>query len=100
MGFHTPYAVSRRLGRVLVVDDEPSFRKLVNLTLTKAGYEVVEAQDGEHAIQVLNSGDNPLKVDTILCDIRLVLADRVMAQCYKGTDDALELVVRCLEGSP
>jgi CheY-like chemotaxis protein len=37
MGFHTPYAVSRRLGRVLVVDDEPSFRKLVNLTLTKAG---------------------------------------------------------------
>ena len=69
MGFHTHDAVSGRLGRVLVVADEPRIRRLVHLTLTKAGYEVVEAQDGEHAIQVLNSGDNPLMVDIILCDI-------------------------------
>jgi negative regulator of sigma-B (phosphoserine phosphatase) len=28
------------------------------------------------------------------------LADRIMAQCYKGTDDALVLVVRYLGGAP
>lgn len=34
-------------GRVLIVDDEPEVRQAVRLTLTKAGYEVIEAQDGE-----------------------------------------------------
>ena len=32
---------------------------------------MVEAEDGEQAIQLLQSGDNPLLVDTILCDIRM-----------------------------
>ena len=82
MGFHTHYAVSGRLGRVLVVDDEPSIRKLVNLSLTKAGYEVVEAQDGEQAIKVLNSDDNPLMVDTILCDIRMPKVNGIEAIAY------------------
>ena len=39
--------------------------------LTKDGYEVIEAADGEEAIRLLNSGDNALMVDTILCDIRM-----------------------------
>ena len=85
MGFHTHYAVSGRLGRVLVVDDEPSIRKLVNLSLTKAGYEVVEAQDGEQAIKVLNSDDNPLMVDTVLCDIRMPKVNGIEAIAYFRT---------------
>ena len=85
MGFHTHDAVSGRLGRVLVVADEPRIRRLVHLTLTKAGYEVVEAQDGEHAIQVLNSGDNLLKVDTILCDIRMPKVNGIEAIAYFRT---------------
>ena len=85
MGFHTHYAVSGRQGRVLVVDDEPSIRKLVNLSLTKAGYEVVEAQDGEQAIKVLNSDDNPLMVDTILCDIRMPKVNGIEAIAYFRT---------------
>jgi PleD family two-component response regulator len=39
------------LGRILVVDDEEDKWKSVRLTLTKAGYEVVDAEDGEKAIQ-------------------------------------------------
>ena len=46
-------------GRVLVVDDEADLRKSVRLTLTKAGYDVVEAEDGEKAIEAVRSGDNP-----------------------------------------
>jgi len=60
-----------RLGRVLVVDDEESIRKIVVRCLTKAGYEVVEAENGERAISALNSDDNPLMVDAILCDIQM-----------------------------
>ena len=52
-------------GRVLVVDDEADMRKSVRLTLTKAGYDVVEAEDGEKAIEAVRSGDNPLMLDTI-----------------------------------
>ena len=39
--------------------------------LKKEGYEVVEAEDGEQAIQKIGDGDNALMVDTILCDIRM-----------------------------
>ena len=60
-----------RLGRVLVVDDEESIRKIAVRSLTKAGYEVVEAENGERAIAALNSDDNPLMVDAILCDIHM-----------------------------
>ena len=67
----TPERVNGRLGRVLVVDDEMQVRKPIHLNLTRAGYEVVEAEDGEQAIQALNSGDNPLMVDAVLCDIRM-----------------------------
>lgn len=60
-----------RLGRVLIVDDEAQIRKPISLNLAKAGYEVVEAEDGEQAIQTLGSDDHPLMVDAILCDIRM-----------------------------
>jgi two-component system chemotaxis response regulator CheY len=60
-----------RQGRILVVDDEAQVRKPISLMLGKDGYEVVEAADGEEAIEALRSGDNPLMVDTVLCDIRM-----------------------------
>jgi len=64
-------ALKSRLGRVLVVDDEANVRRLITITLTKSGYDVVEAEDGGQAIAALNAGDNPLMVDAILCDIRM-----------------------------
>ncbi len=57
------------LGRVLVVDDEADLRKSIRLILTKADYDVVEAEDGEQAIQAIRSGENPLLVDAIICDL-------------------------------
>lgn len=59
------------LGRVLVVDDEPDVRKVVSMTLEKAGYDVVEVEDGEQAVQEIKSGENPLLLDVILTDIRM-----------------------------
>ena len=43
-------------GRVLVVDDEADVRKVVRMTLQKAGYDVLEAENGEKAIETINSG--------------------------------------------
>ena len=70
------------LGRVLVVDDEDSIRSLLRMTLTQAGYDVEEAEDGGRAVEVLNSGDNPLMVDVIICDIRMPRINGVEAIAY------------------
>ncbi len=56
-------------GRVLVVDDEADLRKAIRSILTKADYDVVEAEDGEQAIAAIRSGDNPLLVSAIICDL-------------------------------
>lgn len=58
-------------GRVLVVDDEPSIRTVVRLTLEKAGYDVLEAENGEKAIEAINTGENRLVLDAVICDIRM-----------------------------
>lgn len=71
MTLHLHDSANERLGRVLVVDDEESIRRIAVRTLTRAGFEVVEAENGERAIAVLNAGDNPLMVDAILCDIQM-----------------------------
>jgi len=64
-------AEGNRRGRILVVDDEAQVRKPISIMLAKDGYEVVEAEDGKEAIDALRSGDNPLMIDTVLCDIRM-----------------------------
>ncbi len=56
-------------GRVLVVDDEADLRKAIRSILTKADYDVVEAEDGEQAIKAICSGDNPLLLDAVICDL-------------------------------
>jgi len=56
-------------GRVLVVDDEAEVRKSVRLILSKAGYDVIEAEDGNAGVNAMNSGDNPIAVDAIICDL-------------------------------
>ena len=39
------------MSRILIVDDEEQVRNMLNTCLTRAGYEVVEAIDGEEALQ-------------------------------------------------
>jgi CheY-like chemotaxis protein len=56
-------------GRVFVVDDEAEVRKSVRLILSKAGYEVIEAEDGEAGVKAVKSGDNPIAIDAIICDL-------------------------------
>ena len=58
-------------GRVLIVDDEEDVRKSVRLILSKAGYDVIEAEDGEAGVSTLKSGENPLTLDAIICDINM-----------------------------
>ncbi len=69
-------------GRVLIMDDEADVRKVVRLILEKAGYEVMEAEDGEKAIEEIQRGENPILMDTIICDIRMPKINGVEAINY------------------
>jgi len=51
--------------RVLIVDDSPTERHVLNDMLTKAGYEVVSSDSGEDAILKART----VKPDVILMDI-------------------------------
>lgn len=70
------------LGRVLVVDDEPDIRKSVRLILTRAGFDVIEAEDGAKGVAAIKAGDNALMVDTILCDIHMPNVDGMEAVAF------------------
>ncbi len=69
-------------GGILVVDDDPDCRKVVRICLEKAGYHVVEAEDGEAAINLINAGENPLVVDVIVTGIRMPRINGVEAIRY------------------
>jgi two-component system chemotaxis response regulator CheY len=70
------------MGRVLIVDDEEIVRKVVRGMLTDAGYEVVEAENGEEGIKKIGSDDNALMVDVIVCDIRMPKINGVEAIAF------------------
>lgn len=56
--------------KVLVLEDEASIRSFIVINLQRAGYEVVEAECGEEALQKLQ--DNP---DTRVCLLDIMLPD-------------------------
>ena len=57
--------------KILVVEDSPTIRKVVSITLSQEGYEVIEAGDGLEALSRLNEA----KPDLILLDIILPKMD-------------------------
>ena len=58
---------------ILVVDDELRMRKLLRDFLTAKGYQILEAEDGEKAIEVFEENRN--KVKLILLDVMMPKLD-------------------------
>ena len=58
--------------KILVVDDESRMRKLIKDFLTKAGYTVVEAGDGEEAVSLFYSAG---KFSLIILDVMMPKLD-------------------------
>ena len=53
------------MAKILVIDDDPGFRKMINLTLTRARHQVIEAQDGNAGVLRFKQ-DQP---DLVISDI-------------------------------
>ena len=77
-------------GRVLVVDDTDQIRTLIRVNLELEGYEVIEAHDGDEALEILSDDSQPLP-DVITVDalmprrdgwwtVSMIRADPVLAE--------------------
>lgn len=57
---------------ILVIDDSINVRRLLALTLEKAGYLVAQAKDGQDALDKLTAG---LTVNAVICDVEMPRLD-------------------------
>ena len=67
----TPTDGSDMAKRILTIDDSKTMRDMLMLTLAEAGFEVIQAVDGQHGLDVL--GDE--RVDVIITDINMPILD-------------------------
>jgi DNA-binding NtrC family response regulator len=54
---------------VLVIDDSTDIRELIRLMLTRQGYEVWLAPDGNSAVQLMKQPELASAVCTVVCDL-------------------------------
>ncbi len=57
--------------QILVVDDSSSMRAVIRIALTRAGYEVIEADDGDTALKLLDGR----RIDLIVSDVNMPIMD-------------------------
>jgi two-component system, OmpR family, KDP operon response regulator KdpE len=80
--------------KVLVIDDEPTIRKLLRMRLSTQGYGVVEAQNGKIALELLAQSPALIILDLGLPDIQGIDLLRMI----RGRDDTVPVVVLSSRG--
>ncbi len=82
---------------ILLVEDEPPVRHLFAQALTRAGYQVYEARNGEEALKVFEQhGD---AIDLLLTDLRMpYMGGAELAHQLKARRQTLKLI--CVSGYP
>jgi twitching motility two-component system response regulator PilG len=82
-------------GTILAVDDSPTIRKLVSMTMEGQGYRVVVASDGIEALAILKD-EHP---DLILCDVAMPKLDGYqLCKIIKNSKDTKHIPVVMLSG--
>src|ERR1700756_246231 len=74
--------------QVLIVDDEPNLRKILSAQLSRDGYEVMTADDGEQGLAMLKDHH----IDLVITDLKMPKVDG-MTLLRKALEDDPELPV-------
>ena len=88
-GTQTDTVAVAKAPMVLVVEDSITVRELLSLSLSKGGYQIEKASDGQEAWEKLQSG---LVCDLILCDIEMPRMDGLELLSLIGKDKKLSQV--------
>ena len=59
--------------KIMTVEDSTSLREMIAFVLTEAGYDVIEAQDGQDAMSKLNASP----VDMVITDLNMPLMNGI-----------------------
>jgi DNA-binding NtrC family response regulator len=70
--------------RIMVVDDDASIRRTLQLLLTRAGYEVIQASDGSEAVRLWRDRG----------------ADLVITDLHMPQKDGIETIIELLSHTP
>ena len=84
--------------KILLVDDSRTVRQQVGITLTEAGYQTVEAENGQQAISVLQTNED---VAMIIADVNMPVMNGIeMLWRMKNTNTApgVPIVMLTTEG--
>lgn len=82
---------------ILLVEDEPAVRQLFAQALTRAGYTVHEARNGQEAMKIFDLHGNG--VDLLLTDMRMpYMGGGELAQHLRARRKTLKLL--CISGYP
>ncbi|WP_342571036.1 response regulator transcription factor [Paenibacillus sp. FSL R5-0749] len=66
------------MSTILVVDDEPDIRDVIHVYLRNEGYKVIEAANGEEALNIINT----TSVQLVILDVMMPIMDGIKA-CFK-----------------
>lgn len=86
--------------RVLIVDDSATIRQQVRMALSQAGFDVVEATDGEDGVAKIRSDS---AISAVICDVNmpkkngLELIEEIKAG---GPNSGVPIVMLTTEGQP
>ncbi|MEQ8660909.1 MAG: response regulator [Gammaproteobacteria bacterium] len=58
---------------IMIIDDSASLRQVVAIALKDAGYDVIEAGDGQQALERINGR----KVHLVICDVNMPVMDGI-----------------------
>ncbi len=83
------------MSRVLIADDEDSMRLLVARAIAMDGHEIVTAQDGAEALDILTREDGAF--DLLLTDIQMPVMDGI-ALALSAARDFPNLTVLLMTG--
>jgi two-component system, cell cycle sensor histidine kinase and response regulator CckA len=82
---------------ILLVEDEPAVRQLFATALSRAGYKVFEARNGEEAVKLFEQHAD--SIDLLLTDMRMpYMGGAELAKELIGRKNDLKLI--CISGYP
>lgn len=81
--------------RILIADDEESMRVLVARAIALDGHEIVTAQDGAEALEILTDQDGAF--DLLLTDIKMPVMDGI-ALALAAARDFPEVIILLMTG--
>ncbi|MCH2192278.1 MAG: response regulator [Pseudobacteriovorax sp.] len=83
--------------KIMIVDDSKTIRQQVSFTLTKGGYEVIEAEDGQDGIDKLKANSD---VAMVISDVNMPNMNGLeMVEKLKSDGSTVPVIMLTTEGA-